>query len=184
MSKPNRFIDIVISIICVVIMGQLFFWPIIGGFILMPNDNIVLILLLISVILKRHNKVNWQPIVFILLLLFAFNVITVSLHFEESDLTETHVLANIGGLSVEPIAFLILIIYMIINRGAIKHFIRKIFFESDEENESTSKEKVDFYYDMFSKFTPGEMNEALNIIDEYPHEAQIALIKVEKENKI
>jgi len=184
MGKPNKLVDIIIVFISLCLIGQIWFWPIIGGFVLAVNYNLILALLVLSFLLKRHGYRKAQIAIFFILLLFLCGLLNFKIEFDNSDLTQTSFSANIGSLSFDPVVFLLLLVYGLINKSAIKYFVSKAFYESDEEKSQKESIQTAFYYEKFTNSSNEELERCFKMYKEYPTEAQAALQRIKQERQL
>jgi hypothetical protein len=184
MGKPNKLVDIIIVFISLCLIGQIWFWPIIGGSVLALNYNLILALLVLSFLFKRHGYRKVQVAIFFILLLFLCGLLNFTIEVDNSDLTQTSFSANIGSLSFDPIVFLLLLVYCLINKGAIKYFINRAFYETEEEKSDSESKQTAFYYDQFNTCTEEELERYFKMYKEYPIAAQSALKRIKQERQL
>ena len=184
MDKPNRFVNIIIWLIFFLLAIQLFFWPITGVFLLTMNANIALVLGFVSLLLKFHKSKKGQYVIFISLVLLTFNIITFIPEIIQGDVSGTDILVKFGLLGIDPISFLLLIAYCIINIRTIAALLRTLFYVSEKEQEENENKNITFYYDKFNTCSSDELNNVLKMYKEYPEEAQIAIKRVQEERNV
>jgi hypothetical protein len=181
MDKKSRVVTIVMVGIMCLLAFEIYFWPFIATFFLSINSNIALILVLVSLVFKRYQIKRAQYVIFIILLLQAFNVFKFTLDIIGSYYSEKSVLMNIGSLSISPIPFVLLLAYGVINRKTLQELILNMLHGSDEERKDKRDKLERFYYDNFKMLTPKEFNDALLMFNDYPDEAKVALNKLKDE---
>jgi len=165
MIKPKAYTDLVFITIIglfIVISIYLHFF---NSYILPINYYPGVVCWLIVVGLKIFITKKEYFLVLILLLLFSFNIINFT----------------VVRFNVNILGFILLIIYMIINRKMVSLICRNIFIGSDEEQEEKRNKRISFYYEKFKRCEAGELNVILNNFGDYPAEAQIALNKIKDE---
>jgi hypothetical protein len=87
---------------------------------------------------------------------------------------------HMGSLSFDPLAFLLLLFYCLINRRNIL----KLFFASEVEQTDKSNKQIDFYYSKFNSYTHDELNDIFKMFKDYPPEAQLALRRIHEEKNL
>jgi hypothetical protein len=147
----------------------------------MVNETLAMILFAISLIFKMYRIKIGQYLIFIFLLILLFNVIKFSYTVVNGDVSTTYYSASFSSLSINPIVFVVLMLYMIVNRKVIVDLFQKLLHGSDKEQEEKQDKNVAFYYDKFNNYSSNELNDIFKMFYDYPVEAQIALKKIDKE---
>ncbi|SMC60788.1 hypothetical protein [Pedobacter nyackensis] len=82
---------------------------------------------------------------------------------------------NLDPIGIDPIIFLLLIIYYFINKNDIQKAFKTMFFSSDEENQIEHQKLTDFYFKKFKNCSNTELETILESFNEYPLAAQSAI---------
>lgn len=165
MIKPKAYTDLsfitIIGLFIVISIYLHFF----NSYILPINYYPGVVCWLIVVGFKIYNSKKEYFLVLILLLLFSFNIINFT----------------VVRFNVNVLGFILLIIYVTINRKMVGLICRNIFIGSEKEQEIKKNKNISFYYEKFKKCEAGELNVIFNSFGDYPVEAQIALNKIKDE---
>lgn len=112
------------------------------------------------IILATFNLFNFDT---------ARSTFTVGFHGEKSDYTTP---------LMNPIMFLLLVIFYIINRKSVNRKLARFFKGSPEELSAKQQKMVQFYLDRFGNLPPEEFEVIYANIHSYPDEAQEALMQL------
>jgi hypothetical protein len=119
--------------------------------------------------------VNNRTFLFIitLLALFTFNVINFSVA------TATISLGSNEHPFIEPLALLMLLIYVPLKRKSIN----ELFKASPDDDKAKQETEIDFYYKKFNDDSTEDLDNLMKHFADYPPAAQIALTKIKSERK-
>jgi len=174
------------------------YWSLFGAFILvlgwfiswqitdetfMINESFAMILLCISCPAKIYElkKVQYTLLVFLLMLLFS--PLSFSHTIDDGNKSITYHSGRFNGV-ISPVVFLILVIYVMVNVGALIDLYQLVTKGSKKEQEDARNKNVTFYYEKFGGCSNIELADALKRYSDYPIEAQIALKRIKAEKGI
>lgn len=180
MNKINKYTDIGVLILSLIIMGIFISWQI-ADELFMIDETLGLILFSVSVICKILDFKKVQYVVFILLLVLLLNVIKFGFTVVNGDVSTTQYSVSYTGLGFNLIIFFILILYLVVNRKVVFDLFFKLLYGSESEREERRNRDISFYYEKFHGCSAEEQNEAFKLYNDYPKEARIALDKINKE---
>ncbi len=149
------------------------------GFILSINEISAILLLLFSIRIVFLNSSKGQFLLLSMLFFTLFNLISVNYTVDNIEYSSS-VTAHIGKLSFNPIAFIFIIYFCIINRNSLL----TSFFGDEKERDDKRNKLMQFYYDKFKNCTLEELEKFFEMFDDYPQEAQLALRKIHREKEL
>jgi len=179
MNIKTVYINVTLFVISIILLGLIIYWQITGGFI-MASETLAICLLSLSFIFKKYNLVIGQWISFGLLAVLLVGIIDFSYTVQNGDTTTTYHTVKFGSPSINPIVFIILIAFVVVNWRIFCRF----FYGSREEKQDDFNNKISFYYNKFKDETDAELKTFFSLYNEYPKEAQIALTKIKAERNI
>lgn len=153
------------------------------GFVLSINNYLALLSWIFVLLFKLIKPDKEFFGVLILLLLSTLGVINFTIITVNAELHHSESGFVYNGIGFNIIFFLLLIVYLVMNKRATS-YIKILLRGSEKEQEEKRNKMINFYYEKFKVFGDQEFNELINNFDHYPVEAQVALnrIKAEKIN--
>jgi len=136
-----------------------------------------------GVIFIKYRIGKGNSLVFWFLILLTSNILVCSAYiysFGSVDYLYKNDGLIIASIGINPIFFLMLVIYSGLNYDIIRDFI----YGSEKENFEKSKADIQFYYDKFNRYQAEELEAIYKMFNEYPIDAQIALKKIHKERDL
>jgi hypothetical protein len=112
----------------------------------------------------------------ILLILGVLNILNFSVEAASTRIVFGDESPHFEWPGLNPITFLILIIYYIVNRKSINRILLNFIRGTEAEREEAFQKKVAGYLRNFEKFTPAELENMYKNVKEYPPEAQKAIL--------
>jgi len=186
-KKPNKYVDVVFLILLGLSLCLTFYRHFADGYVISINNILALILFVTGVFIKIKNSEKGKYVVLILLLLATLNIINFTI-----GVGTVHI-GNLGSgdesLSyafpgIDPLFFLILLIYWIINKKAIRSIWDRIYHGSEKEQVDRISTGIDFYYNKFNAYNEEGLNDAFKMYKDYPVEAKEALKKIHQERNL
>lgn len=172
MNKKAKYIDSSFLLIFFLLAILTMYRHLSAGFILSINNYLGFLLLIMFIGIWFLKKELNKYLVFILL--YTFNIINFTVErFNISVGADVREL-QFTPISINPIAVILLIIYLCLNGSTIK----QLYTDNDKESADKLNKKVDFYYNKFSNCSEGELTVIFSNYDKYPEEARIALDKL------
>ena len=176
MNKRAIYINVTLFIVSIILLGLMIYWQITGGF-LMASETLAIFLLSLSFVLKKYNLVIGQWLSFGLFLVLLFGIIDFSYTLHNGDSTITYHTIKFTSPSINPIVFLVLLAFAIVNW----RIFGWLFYGSKEEKQEDFNKKISFYYHKFKEEPQTELENIFSLYKEYPKEAQVALTKIKEE---
>ncbi|GAB3923460.1 hypothetical protein [Mucilaginibacter myungsuensis] len=176
MERRYKFITLIATLLLTVV--AFIFWQI-SNDVMFINETFALLLLIGSTVAKwsRSNKI--QLVIFLALFVPLFSLLNYTYTVEDGDTITTYHSARFSSL-VDPIVFLILVVFLGMNLSVIIKF----FKGSDEDITDKSDKLTTFYYDKFNSSDERELIGLYKMYNDYPLEAQIALRKIHEERNL
>src|ERR1700761_7573440 len=168
MTKRKNYLDIVLLIILSLLVIGVLYWDFSDSLSVSINDFLLLGVVVFAVRLTLYKSVKGQWLLLILILIALPGIFTVNYNISGYS---SHTIAYVGSLKFNPLSFLLLLVFLAINRRNII----KVLYGSEEDQDAKAGKAVKFYYDKFNSSTPEELNDIFKMYNEYPPEAQIAL---------
>ena len=182
MENSSKFFYILL-ITSLILIGLIFIsWQVANNLMLI-NETFALILLTASVIGKWAKKERIQLIIFFFLCIPLFDLLSYSYTIVNGDTTTTYHSAKFNSL-INPIVFVLFVVFLVINASAIIKQFRFFFKGSDVEIEEKDKREVAFYYDKFNTSTNEELEQLYKMYKSYPYTAQEALDQIRNEREL
>ena len=178
MNKRAVYINVSFFVISILLLGLLIYWQITGGF-LMASETLAMCLLSLGFIFKKYNLIKVQWISFGLLVVLLVGIINFSYTVQNGDTTTTYHTIKFNSPSINPIVFIILLAFTVVNW----RIFARLLYGSEEEKQEDFDKKVSFYYHKFKDETNNELEIILKLYKEYPKEAQVALTKIKEERE-
>jgi len=187
MIKPNKYFDIFILLLLAVSLFFTFYRHYSDGFVISINNILALVLFIGGVffIFKNQEKGNYVVIILLILAtikIINFTIAVSSIHIGNLDNNGDSL--DYGYPGLDPLFFLIFLIYWIINRKAIRLIWDRLYHGSEKEQEDKFNIAVDFYYNKFNSYEADQLNDVLKMLKDYPAEAQYAIKKIHDERKV
>jgi hypothetical protein len=179
MLKKLKSVDVIYLVIfagaSIVTLSQ----SLLQGYLLSLNNYAAFVILIAVLILRKIQKDGFKVGVAILLILSTFNITNYFVGQTNINIGsgEPNAFAfNTPG--IEPVWLLLLIIYCFLKVDQIK-----LLLNGSQSVQIDEKEKlIAFYYDRFSQCHPDEYKAAIENIEKYPEEAQLALQRLASES--
>ena len=147
------------------------------------NETFALFLLIGSIVVKWSKSTKAQFVILFLLLIPLFDILSYSYTIENGDRSITYSSGKFDSL-INPLVFLVFIVYLIINISGVKKLFKFVLRGSDNEIEEREKKETTFYYDKFNSSTNKELGELYKMYKDYPYTAQVALDKIKGERNL
>ena len=179
MSKRAVYINLILFVISIVLLGLMIYQQINGGF-LMISETLSIALLSFSFVLKKHNYVKGQWLCFGLLIVLLVQIIDFSYTVQNENGFITYHTSKFTSPSINPVVFIILIAFLIVNW----RIFGLLLYGSVQERKDEFDKKVLFYYNKFNLSGNEELEGIFNLYKEYPKEAQVALRKINEEREL
>ena len=151
-----------------------------SGFIFI-NSTLSMLIVAFSFLLKEYKLRRLQCVGFFLLFIPLFQLLNFSYSVTQGDTTETRYSGHFNGFGVDPLVFLLLILYLLINKAAIINVLGFGKLDTERDREEKYKRLMNFYYQKFEPYSDNEFIEILKRYDQYPAEAQSAIDKIKSE---
>jgi hypothetical protein len=149
----------------------------------MINESAAMVFLCMSLPAKIYKLRIVQYILFFVLVIFLFNAIRFSYTVVEGSVSRTYHYSQFNGV-INPIVFVILIVYSVVNIDALNHLYQIIIKGSETEQKDTENKKIEFYYNQFNSCSDEELTNIFKIYNDYPNEAKAALKRIKSEKGI
>ncbi|MES2061757.1 MAG: hypothetical protein V4456_07545 [Bacteroidota bacterium] len=179
MNKKGKYVDYAFLIIIGLLTCLTIYRHYSADFILSINNYLGLLLFIVVSVLKLFKLPQNKYLVFILLVFYTFNIINftverfnISIGIDPGEL-------QYNTPSINPVAVILLIVYLFLNGSVIK----QLYTDTDAEGKEKSNKKVDFYHHKFNSCSDTELTDIFNNYDNYPDEARTALDKIRSNNK-
>jgi hypothetical protein len=182
MRRKSTYINIGLLATSILLIGLFIRWQIADEF-SMVNETLAMVLFAISLIFKLYKLKIGQYLIFILLLILLSNAIKFSYTIVNDGVSTTYYSASFNSLSINPIVFVVLILYMVVNGKFIWDLYNLLAHGSDKEQKEKQDKNIAFYYEKFKNYSTTEMNDIFKVYKDYPIEAQIALKRIKKEKE-
>jgi len=177
--KRLKSVDVIYLVIFAGASIVTLFQSFVQGYLLSLNNYAAFIILIAVLILRKIRKDGFKAGVSVLLILSTFNITNyfvgqTNIHIGSGDADAFAF--NTPG--IDPIWLVMLIIYCFLKVDQIKLLLNGSHSEQLDEKEKL----INFYYDKFAQCHPDEYKAAIENIEKYPEEAQIALQRLESES--
>jgi hypothetical protein len=178
MNKKGKYVDHAFLIIIGVLIAFTIYRHYSADLILSINTYLGFLLFAIACTFKFFNIAQSKYLVFILLVLYTFNIVNFT-----AENFNMSVGVDPGSLvyswpSINPLAILFLIVYLFLNGSIIK----KIYTNNEEEAKIKFDKQIDFYHNKFSECSQTELAAIFDNYAKYPEEARAALDKIKIDN--
>ena len=186
MRKWSKYFDIFFLVLIGALFGLSGINHFNRGFILTINTYLGFLCWLLVVILKIRKPEKYQFFVAYLLIFSTLNVISFtaeSIAFGLSRLVEYKGIF-FTMISINPISFILVIIYFVGNSSILKQLYKKLFKPGDLEISDEYKKQVMFYYEKFNVLSIDEFEGIIKNLNDYPLEAQEAIKKIMDKRKV
>jgi hypothetical protein len=177
----SNYIGVLLIAFFTLVVSTFIVWQVANNLILI-NETFALLLLTGSIIAKWYKSEKTQLVIFFLLFIPLFDILSYSYTIEVGDTTTTYNSGKFDGL-INPVVFLVFVFYLVMNASVIIKQFRFIFKGSVKEIEGKSKKEITFYYNKFNVLTSEELIDVFSLYDKYPIEAKIAIDMIKKEKK-
>lgn len=151
----------------------------IQGYLLSLNNYAAFIALIAVVAARKIGKDNFKAGIVILLILSTFNI--TNFFVGQTNVQIDSAASGTLTFNTPKINFIwlfMLVVYCFLKFDQVKLMLNGKQTENIVENEGL----INFYYDKFSLCHPDEYKTAIENIEEYPEEAQVALQRLENES--
>jgi hypothetical protein len=182
MRRSINYFDLSVLITISLVLASIFYLDVKGVSYYTINDLLAILVWLFCLEKTFWNVSFGQYLLLGLLILSLANVITYEYTIDNTTYSSRSSM-NLGALSFNPFAFVLLIFYTLINKGNLKVLINKLIYGSEEEKKEKVTKMTNFYYDKFVSLEPDELNKVFKDFKDYPEEAQIALKKINGERE-
>ncbi|MDB5135047.1 MAG: hypothetical protein JWP37_1650 [Mucilaginibacter sp.] len=178
MSKLNKYTDLVFLIVLGFLSVRAVYEHFQYGYVLSINNYLAFIVWIIAfaVLLVRPGKAT--ILMLMAMFLSALNIINFTSEIFKAGISNES--NGFESLTVNPLALLLLVIYCLVNREAIKILLNG----SNAEKMREQDRMIDFYYKKFISCSKDELNKVFESFDEYPIEAKMALKKIKAEIEV
>lgn len=177
MKRKEKITDIAVLSLLSVISIISIYRHLVFGYALTWSTYIGMALLFSGFIYKIVSGWKGRFLVFILLFLAMFGVI----NFTVEIIAIGYV--GIGTIGLNPLIFLLLVIYSVICIDTVSALFRNINRGSEKEI-SGEREKMElFYYNKFIKLNQVEFQNIFRYYNDYPEEAKFAINKIKEERE-
>ncbi len=182
MKAKSVYINWILFIVFLLLTGLFITWQV-SNDIRMVSESIAMVFLCISLPARIYKLKIAQYALFFLLIILLFNVFDFSYTVVEGNVSTTYHSSRFNGI-INPIVFIILIVYIIVNIDALVAFYQLLTKGSEKDQEEDKIKKIDFYYKKFSNCSDTELTGVFKMYNDYPDEAQIALKRIKSEKGI
>ncbi|MEO6979217.1 MAG: hypothetical protein ABI113_12585 [Mucilaginibacter sp.] len=182
MKKFNYFTASII-VILFIIMTRIFYIVVAEKYTISAEDIIGVALLAFGIRLLVTQSVAGEYVILILVLLLLGNTLNIDISFADGGYSSRSYV-SFGRLTFNPFAFLLLVLYFLINRFSIRSHIKYLMHGSESEQKEKGEKLLVFYYEKFENFTNDELDSALGMFKDFPLEAQQALQRIKKERNL
>ncbi|MBW4890412.1 hypothetical protein KXQ82_11815 [Mucilaginibacter sp. HMF5004] len=176
MKKIYNKLDSTLLVLLSLLMVVMFYYDISDLAFLTVNDLLIVLLFIFSVRLVFFRSTFGQYLLFFLIVFAIAGVVTFTYTIGNATYS-SHSSFHAGSISFDPLSFLLLLLFMVINRRSIFDLI----YGSDGERKDKKEKLEKFYYDRFKKLTPNEFNDTVLMFEDYPDEAKAAINKLKGE---
>ncbi|WP_183575990.1 hypothetical protein HDF18_19050 [Mucilaginibacter sp. X5P1] len=183
MSKKDVYINTVLFLISVLLLGLLIYWQIVDEFLII-TETVAVSLLSISFIFKRYGLKKIQYVLFVLLIILLFNLIDFSYTAHNGDTSTTYFTSKTVVFGIKPTVFLIILCFILVNNKQFSHSIKNILYGSSIEQNEKFDKGISFYYEKFNSYSDNDLKDIYNLYKDYPKEAQAALMKIKEERSL
>ena len=160
-------------------LGLMIYSQLNGGMLII-TETLAVALLSLSFILKKYNYVKGQWTCFGFLIVLLVQIIDFSYTVENVDGSTTYHTSKFTSPSINPVVFIILISFVVVNW----RIFGLLLYGSAQEKKEDFDKKVYYYYNTFNKVTEEELMYSFSLYKEYPKEAQVALTKINEERNL
>jgi len=150
----------------------------------MLNETVSFALLLISLVFNNSRFRIFKYLILFFLFLALFNLPHFSYSTVSANTTTTHYSDTIKFFGVNPIVFLVILIFLMINQKLFSGLWTTIFYASDKEVQDKTAKEIDFYYEKFKSCPVDELRVLFKMYRDYPKAAQMALDKINQEREL
>lgn len=176
MKKKNKYLDIFLFGLLIILAVFIFYWDISDTVAFSINDLLLIGLLIFSYRSIFYNSAKGQYLLLILIILSLPGLLTTNFNLDGSGTSVTFF--HMGALKFNPLSFLLLVLYILINRKNFLSGVGKILYGSEQEKLNKRERDVLFYYTKFNDCTPDELDNTFKLFDQYPPEAKEALKRI------
>ena len=149
-----------------------------NGFALSVNNLLAFICLIIAFAFKLFKVRKLPYLIFFILIFSSIDFLAYVPQFSREDTSGTGLL-SFQPPGFNPVCILMLILYWLVNFNSIRNSFWALFDKRRHRDIM-----IEFYRDQFFNLPPDELEEALNIYDKYPEEAQFALREIHQKRKL
>jgi hypothetical protein len=182
MKAKSAYINWIIFIVFVLAAVLFITWQARNN-LMMVNESVAMIFLCLSFPAKIYKLTLVQYILFFALIILMFNAIRFSYTVVVGNVSTTYHSSQFNGI-INPIVFIILITYFVVNIDALIQLYQLIAKGSKKEQQNSENKKIDFYYKQFNSCSDEELTRIFKIYNDYPNEARIALTRIKSEKGI
>jgi hypothetical protein len=177
--KPNKIVDLIF----LSLLGLLIILTVVRHYqfsSILSLNNYLGFTIWSFLVINRGLKVSLPSYsILVILILFTFNIVNFTVEIFEARIgIESRPDLTFNSLSVNPVGFLLFLIYSIINRGFFRSLIKDLLNGTAEEQALEAKKAVSFYFEKFKDYNEEEFNKVVGNLNEYPEEAQIAIKRI------
>jgi len=177
--KRLKSIDVIYLVIFAGASIVTLFQSLVQGYLLSLNNYAAFIILIAVLISRKIRKGGFKAGVAILLVLSTFNITNYFVgqtNQQIGDDGSANLVFNTPG--IDFIWLFMLVVYCFLKFDQVK-----LLLNGKQLNQVDEREKlINFYYDKFSQCHPDEYKAAIENIEKYSEEAQLALQRLERES--
>lgn len=181
MTGLSRYFKILIVIFLFILVCRIFYLDFSVRNSISFDDIVAVVLFIFGLGLVFANSRKGQFIVLAIIFVSLIRLINGNIILSKSNYITSSSSLGVGPISINGVGLLFLLIYCLINWSGLKNGFIWLRHGSESERKADEEKMVAFYYEKLNNSTPTEFNDALNMFESYPREAQIALNKIKSE---